>query len=182
MRLAMKLDWRIVAPLLIVIAGILWGVIGLFSTALSSAGLEPVQITVVRCTIAACSLGIVLAFFKPHAFKIHLRHIWVFLGTGVLSIAFYNVCYFACIELCGLSFAAILLYTAPCFVVLLSAFFFKEKLTAHRFGSLVLAFLGCLLVVGVGSGNFGLSGFGILLGLASGIGYAFYSLFARVAL
>ena len=100
----------------------------------------------------------------------------------MLSIAFYNVCYFACIELCGLSFAAILLYTAPCFVVLLSAFFFKEKLTAHRFGSLVLAFLGCLLVVGVGSGNFGLSGFGILLGLASGIGYAFYSLFARVAL
>ena len=97
MRLAMKLDWRIVAPLLIVIAGILWGVIGLFSTALSSAGLEPVQITVVRCTIAACFLGIVLAFFKPHAFKIHLRHIWVFLGTGVLSIAFYNVCYFACI-------------------------------------------------------------------------------------
>ena len=182
MRLAMKLDWRIVAPLLIVIAGILWGVIGLFSTALSSAGLEPVQITVVRCTIAACFLGIVLAIFKPHAFKIHLRHIWVFLGTGVLSIAFYNVCYFACIELCGLSFAAILLYTAPCFVVLLSAFFFKEKLTAHRFGSLVLAFLGCLLVVGVGSGNFGLSGFGILLGLASGIGYAFYSLFARVAL
>ena len=68
MRLAMKLDWRIVAPLLIVIAGILWGVIGLFSTALSSAGLEPVQITVVRCTIAACFLGIVLAFFKPHAF------------------------------------------------------------------------------------------------------------------
>ena len=54
----MKLDWRIVAPLLIVIAGILWGVIGLFSTALSSAGLEPVQITVVRCTIAACFLGI----------------------------------------------------------------------------------------------------------------------------
>ncbi len=182
MRLAMKLDWRIVAPLLIVIAGILWGVIGLFSTALSSAGLEPVQITVVRCTIAACFLGIVLAIFKPHAFKIHLRHIWVFLGTGVLSIAFYNVCYFACIELCGLSFAAILLYTAPCFVVLVSAFFFKEKLTAHRFGSLGLAFLGCLLVVGVGSGNFGLSGFGILLGLASGIGYAFYSLFARVAL
>ena len=70
-----------------------------------TAGLEPVQITVVRCTIAACSLGIVLAIFKPHAFKIHLRHIWVFLGTGVLSIAFYNVCYFACIELCGLSFA-----------------------------------------------------------------------------
>ena len=181
MRLAMKLDWRIVAPLLIVIAGILWGVIGLFSTALSSAGLKPVQITVVRCTIAACSLGIVLAFFKPHAFKIHLRHIWVFLGTGVLSIAFYNVCYFACIELCGLSFAAILLYTAPCFVVLLSAFSLKKADgSSVRFSG--VSFLGCLLVVGVGSGNFGLSGFGILLGLASGIGYAFYSLFARVAL
>ena len=92
MRLAMKLDWRIVAPLLIVIAGILWGVIGLFSTALSSAGLEPVQITVVRCTIAACFLGIVLAIFKPHAFKIHLRHIWVFLGA--------EHCFLQCLLFC----------------------------------------------------------------------------------
>ena len=75
MRLAMKLDWRIVAPLLIVIAGILWGVIGLFSTALSSAGLEPVQITVVRCTIAACFLGIVLAIFKQMCIRDRNRSI-----------------------------------------------------------------------------------------------------------
>lgn len=82
MRLAMKLDWRIVAPLLIVIAGILWGVIGLFSTALSSAGLEPVQITVVRCTIAACSLGIVLAIFN----LMRLRFIFVISGYFLVRV------------------------------------------------------------------------------------------------
>ena len=42
--------------------------------------------------------------------------------------------------------------------------------------------MGCLLVVGVGSGQTSLSGLGILVGLASGIGYALYSIFARVAL
>lgn len=84
--------------------------------------------------------------------------------------------------MCGLSFAAILLYTAPCFVVLLSAVFFKERLTRQRGFALVIAFVGCLLVVGVGSGQASLSGLGILVGLASGIGYALYSIFARVAL
>lgn len=182
MKLSLTIDWRIVAPLLVILAGISWGLIGLFSTYLSSVGLSPVQITVVRCSVAAVVIGVFLASVKPHAFRIRLRHLWMFVGTGVISIAFYNVCYFACITLCGLSFAAILLYTAPCFVVLLSAVCLKERLTKQRLFALGLAFAGCLLVVGVGSGNVSLSAFGILVGLASGIGYALYSLFARVAL
>ncbi len=182
MHLSIKIDWRVFAPMLVAIAGGCWGVIGLFSTYLSSTGLRPEQITVVRCVIAAGAIGLFLLVRKRSAFVIRLKDIWMFLGTGILSIAFFNVCYFACIDLCGLSFAAILLYTAPCFVVLLSAVFFKEKLTRQRGSALVLAFVGCLLVVGVGSGESSLSGFGILVGLASGIGYALYSIFARVAL
>lgn len=182
MKLPLAFDWRFMAPFLIVVAGISWGLIGLFSTNLSWAGFNPVQITVVRCVITALVLGVFLLVFKPGAFKIRLCHIWMFLGTGVLSIAFFNVCYFACINLCGLSFAAILLYTAPCFVVVFSAFLFKERLTRQKGIALIVAFAGCLLVVGIGSGDASLSFVGITFGIGSGIGYALYSLFARVAL
>lgn len=182
MKLSISIDWRIFAPALIIIAGVCWGLIGLFSNYLSTAGLRPEQITVIRCVLACFVIGGYLLIFKRGAFKVRVKHLWIFLGTGVLSIAFYNVCYFACINMCGLSFAAILLYTAPCFVVLLSAVFFKEHLTRQRGFALIIAFVGCLLVVGVGSGQTSLSGLGILVGLASGIGYALYSIFARVAL
>ena len=182
MKLSITIDWRIFAPALVIVAGICWGLIGLFSNYLSAAGLRPEQITVIRCVLACFAIGGYLLIFKRGAFKVRVKHLWIFLGTGVLSIAFYNVCYFACINMCGLSFAAILLYTAPCFVVLLSAVFFKEHLTRQRGFALIIAFVGCLLVVGVGSGQTSLSGLGILVGLASGIGYALYSIFARVAL
>lgn len=182
LKLSITIDWRIFAPALVIVAGICWGLIGLFSNYLSVAGLRPEQITVIRCVLACFAIGGYLLIFKRGAFKVRVKHLWIFLGTGVLSIAFYNVCYFACINMCGLSFAAILLYTAPCFVVLLSAVFFKERLTRQRGFALIIAFVGCLLVVGVGSGQAFLSGLGILVGLASGVGYALYSIFARVAL
>lgn len=182
MPLSVRIDWRILAPALVIAAGICWGLIGLFSQTLASMGLDSVQITVVRCVISAVTLFLYLVFCRRSAFRIELRHIPLFIGTGVLSIAFFNVCYFACIQICGLSIAAILLYTAPCFVVLLSAIIFKERLTKQKLIALVVAFAGCLLVVGLGSGEMRFSVLGILLGIGSGIGYALYSLFARVAL
>jgi drug/metabolite transporter (DMT)-like permease len=106
----------------------------------------------------------------------------MFLGTGVCSIAFFNVCYFACIRECGLSIACILLYTAPCFVTVLSRLLFGEPLTRVKLVALVGAFVGCLLVVGILTGDMNVSAAGLLFGLGSGIGYAFYSIFGRFAL
>ena len=169
-KIAARVDWRIAAPVLVICAGACWGMIGLFSHVLSSAGLSSPQITTVRCVIVTAVLFVLLFTLDRSALKIKLRDAWLFVGTGVLSIAFYNVCFFACIEACGLSVATILLYTAPCFVVVLSAVLFKERMTRQKTVALCIAFAGCLMVVG------------ILIGLASGIGYACYSLFSRVAL
>lgn len=182
MKFSFPLDWRVLAPALVIVAGVCWGLIGLFSQNLAAFGLTAVQITVVRCVLATVFLAFYLLAFRRSAFRISIRHIWMFIGTGVLSIAFFNVCYFACIQFCGLSFAAILLYTAPCFVVLLSAMLFKERLTRQKIIALCIAFVGCLLMVGIGTGASTLSVVGIAFGLGSGIGYALYSLFARVAL
>lgn len=182
MPLPWKADWRILAPVLVLCAGVCWGIIGLFSQALAARGLDSVQITTVRCVLAALVIGLFILCTDRRAFRIALRDIWMFLGTGIVSIAFFNVCYFACIQECSLSLAAILLYTAPCFVVVMSAFFFKEQMTTQKLVALCIAFLGCLLVVGVGSGTTSASVLGIALGLGSGIGYALYSIFGRVAL
>lgn len=177
-----NVNWRVVAPLLVIFAGVCWGVISLFSQTLSGLGLSSPQITACRCIIASIVLGLFLLVFDREGFKIRIKDIWMFMGSGILSIAFFNVCYFACMNECNVSIACVLLYTAPCFVTVMARIFFKELLTARKMICLVVAFAGCALVVGLGSGEGGASPFGIAVGLGSGIGYALYSIFGGVAL
>ena len=116
------------------------------------------------------------------AFRVKPKDFWCFFGSGVCALLFFTWCYFHAINLMSLSAAAILLYTAPTIVMLLSAVFFKERITPLKLAALVLAFLGCVLVSGVGGAGARLTAQGVLFGLGSGIGYALYSIFARFAL
>lgn len=166
--------------LMILTAAAGWGIIGMFTRPLSSAGLSAFQITFIRCIITALAMGLYLAFKNPSMLKIKLRDIWMFLGTGILSIIFFNVCYFLTIEHTTLATASLLLYTAPCFVMIMSAVIFKEKITPHKLTALVAAFLGCGLAAGFTGEN---PGAGVVLtGIGSGLGYASYSIFSKLAL
>lgn len=114
----------------------------------------------------------------------------MFIGTGVVSLSFFSLCYFKTILEVGASVAVILLYTSPIFVLILSVLLFNEKINARKIIALVLTFAGCILVTGIiGSGNavtaagspqITLKGF--LIGLCAGFGYALYSIFSRFAL
>ena len=114
--------------------------------------------------------------------KFHIKDSWCFIGTGLISIVFFSYCYFRNVEVSSAAVAAILMYTSPIFVTLLSAPLFKEKITKTKLLALVLAIVGCALVSGVAGGISDVSPLGILLGLGSGIGYALYSIFGRFAL
>ena len=170
-------------PALMVIgAGFLWGIIGVFSNTLSSLGFTPIQITEGRCAVSAICLLIFLLIKNRNELKINIKDIWMFLGTGICSIAFFNICYFTCINMTSLSAAAILLYTSPCFVMVLSCILFNEKFTFKKLISLLLAFIGCGAVSGVFSSEMNMTPLGFLVGIGSGLGYGLYSIFGRFAL
>ena len=120
--------------------------------------------------------------FDRSALKIKVKDVWCFVGTGALSVSFFNFCYFKTITLTSLSVAAVLLYTSPAFVMVMSFFLFKESMTKKKVAALLIAFIGCVLVSGIGSGNANLNAKGILIGLGAGFGYALYSIFGRYAL
>ena len=175
--------WHVLAPILVVLAGVFWGMIGLFSHALSESGLSALQIAELRCLITAVALTFAMLLTQRELLKIRLRDVWLFIGTGVCSIAFFNVCYFICISQSTLSIACILLYTSPCFVMLLSCLFFHERFTKQKMAAIFLAFSGCVLITGViGGGGARVSGFALAAGLCSGFGYALYSIIGRIAL
>ena len=170
--------------LLILLAGILWGCMGLFVRPLNEKGLSSWDIVFLRAVLTSVIMAVVLLIKDRKLFRIRLRDLWCFAGTGLLSIVFFNLCYFKEITITSLSVAAILLYTAPAFVMLISAVCFKERLTIKKVIVLVLSFTGLIFVTGLfgGSGVERLTFTKLMIGLGAGLGYALYSIFSRYAI
>ena len=164
----------------IILAGIFWGSMGIFVRKLDGYGFSSIQIVSIRVTLAALIFALVLLIKDRGGFKISLKDIPLFMGLGFGSILFFTVCYFTAINMMPLSTAAILLYTSPVWIMLMSILFFREKMDTRKLLALALAFAGCVLVSGI-SGE-GMTLTGLLVGLGSGIGYGLYSILGKIAL
>lgn len=165
----------------ILAAGILWGCMGILVRTMKTCGIEAMEVVAFRAIITALCMLIGMLIFNRKGLKVRFKDLWCFVGTGIVSVVFFNLCYFTCINRTSLSTAAILLYTAPAFVIVMSFFLFKEKIGWKKSIALVMAFAGCVLVSGgFGKGSLGFEG--LLWGLGAGIGYALYSIFGRYAI
>lgn len=170
------------ATLCVLGAGVLWGCISLFVNAMTAAGMTSFQISGVRMIIGTVGMALVLLATGREKFRIRPRDIWMFIGTGFISLTLFNICYFACIQMSEASVAVVLLYTSPVWVMLMSAVAFKERITPKKLVALLMTVVGCALVAGIVGGAVQLTPLALAIGVASGIFYALYSIFGRVAL
>ena len=166
----------------ILLAAALWGIIGLWNRRLMAGGLSPTGIVTVRNFGGMALLCAVFAVKDRSVFRVKKEHLKYFFGTGIVSVMLFTICYFSCQQICSLAVASILLYTAPSFVVVLSAILWKEPITRRKLAALFLTLLGCAMVCGLFSGTVTVTLTGILLGLGAGFFYALYSIFGRYAL
>lgn len=171
-----------IATASILVAGIMWGTMGLFVRNLAADGLSTIEIVFFRSVMASILMIGYMLVMDRKDMRIKIKDIWCFVGTGIVSLTLFNLCYFTTIQRTSMAVAAILLYTSPIFVVILSAIFFKEKITVSKIVALVIAFAGCVFVTGIVGGNLVMDGVGIFVGIGAGIGYALYSIFGRFAI
>ena len=169
------------APLFILAAGTLWGVMGIFVRHFNASGLGSMEIGTLRVLTGLVITGLYLLVCHRDLLKIRFRDLWCFLGTGIGSLFFMNLTYFTAMQHTSLAVAGVLLYTAPIFVMLMSALLFRENITAKKLLALAMAFCGCALVSGLGSDS-RVSPAGLLFGLGAGLSYALYSIFGRYAI
>ena len=189
---SLKDNRKLICTIFVVVAGSLWGMMGLFVRTFVQDGFTSAEIAVIRSICATLLMGLFLLIKNKSLFKIKLRDIWCFVGTGVVSLTLFNLCYFTALQRTSMAVAAILMYTSPVFVVLLSALLFGEKINKVKVIALVVALLGIVLVTGVlklGGNPFitvdvgnGISVSTIIIGIGSGVGYALYSIFGRFAI
>lgn len=170
------------APAFVVGAAILWGILVIFVKQLDSAGLDSMEIVMLRVYGSALILVMGLLVCDKRLLKIQWKDSWCFVGTGVISIVFFSFCYFKNVTVSSVAVSSILMYTSPVWVTVISRFVFKEQIGKKKLAALCMAVVGCALVSGITGGLGTVSVEGLLLGLGSGIGYGLYSIFGRIAL
>ena len=163
-------------------AALLWGIIGIWNRRLMDVGVSPTSIVVIRNIGSMLMLSVIFAVKDRSMFRVKRTHLKYFFGTGVISVVLFTLCYFSCQKVCSLAVASILLYTAPSFVVILSAILWKEPVTKKKVAALTLTLVRCALVCGVFAGVLAVTVARILYGLGPGFFYALYSIFSRYAL
>jgi len=177
-----KENQQLAAYAAILAAAAFWGTIGLWNRGLMESGLSPTTIVPVRNFGGMLVLTLLFLVRDRSVFRVKREHIKYFFGTGIVSVLLFTCCYFTCQKMCSLAVASILLYTAPSFVVIMSAILWKEPVTKKKLLALVLTLVGCACVCGLFSGGLSVTLVGVLLGLGSGFFYSLYSIFGRYAL
>mgnify|MGYP000942057401 CR=1 FL=1 len=164
-------------------AGILWGTIGLFSKSLSEMGASASFIGFIRLFIGSLILlPIIFRMGGLKMFKIDKESIRHCLLLGVFSQALFNYCYNTAIAQVGVATAAVLLYTSPIFVFIMSVIFFKEAIAKRKIIALILNIFGCFLVVTGGNiSSLNISFMGVFLGVAAGFLYSLVTIIGKIA-
>ena len=168
--------------LLVIVAGCLWGCTGLFVGRVNDAGIAAMEIVELRGILTALLMLPIMLCMDRRLLRIRLKDLWCFIGSGVLSVLFFNFCYYTTIQQSGMAIAAVLLYTSPIFVMLMSLWLFRERMTVRKVTSLLLTVVGCVFVSGIFTEGGTFTAGGLALGIGAGFGYALYSIFSRYAL
>ena len=166
----------------VVLGAACWGFIGVFNRMLYDAGVTTANRVFIRNFGSLLLLTVAFALFHRQVFRIRLKHLPLFLGSGLIGLICLGWTYFSCQTMCSLAVAGILLYLAPAFVVFGSALLWKAPLTRRKLIAVAVALLGCALVSGVVGGLGENRPLGILLGVGAGLCYASYTLFAHYGL
>ncbi len=159
--------------LLIMLAAVLWGTVGVTTRALYSlSATTPLSIGFFRLALATpVLLPATWLLLGPKALHVYRRDLAVIGLLGVM-LAAYQVCYFAAIARVGVSVAVLVtLCTAPVMVAVMSVGLHGERLTRAVLLALGCAIVGTALLVDVRLD--GVTGAAPLLGIALALGSAF---------
>ncbi|MCE5344161.1 MAG: DMT family transporter [Eubacteriales bacterium] len=163
-------------------AGVCWGAsLGAFARSMTAFGFSAMQIAAVRTTISAVFFLLFALLKDRSAFRVHPRDFWIFLCSGLVSVTAFCWCYFTATKYCSLAVAGILQYTAPVWVIVLSALVFRERVTKRKLIAMLLAVAGCVLVSGIIGGAGRVSAYGLITGLLAGVTFGTYTIFTRFA-
>lgn len=162
--------------LIAVLTVCIWGSTFIATKTLINQGLTPVEIFTYRFSLAYLCL---LAFCHQKLMANTWRDEGLFLLAGLTGGSLYFISENSALEITMASNVSLIVCTTPVLTVLLSSFFFKEKLRKGFIAGSLVALSGVALVVFNGSVFLKLNPLGDCLTLLAALSWAFYSLILR---
>jgi DME family drug/metabolite transporter len=172
---------RLLGALAVAAAATMWGTLGIFAKILYAQGVSFESLVAVRASVGWLAvIGFLLATRGARALRVERRDLAFLLPLGLVGIGAFYLLYFYTVRESTVGTAAILLYSAPAFVVVLAWLFLREPLNAEKVFGLLLTVGGISLVVGAyDPANLEVSPKILLTGLLSGLTYGLYAIFGR---
>ncbi|MGY1669166.1 DMT family transporter [Geodermatophilus sp. SYSU D00710] len=179
-------------PALCLLSAACFGAMGVFGKLAYAAGVSPDALLLLRFTIAAVLLGLVLALRpelragRPVAAPrsepggLARRVVLTGLGLGAVGYATQATLYFSALERIDASLVALVLYTYPALVTLAAAALGRDRLTPARGVAVLVASVGTLLVL-LGAGAVRFDPLGVALAFGAALTYTVYILVADTA-
>jgi drug/metabolite transporter (DMT)-like permease len=169
---------------LVVGAACCWATSGiLVKTILLRYAPPPLALAFWRDALTFVVMVLMVALFRPAWLRLDRRTVWPLVGLGVISVGVFHLLWIYAVALIGVAPATVLNYTAPIFTVLFSWLVWREPITPWNIGAVLLTFAGCLLLAQIYDiSRFQLNWAGFLAGLGTGITWATYPIFSKVAL
>ena len=157
-----------------ILAGFMFGSTGFFVRTLTQNGIDATTLLFLRFSVAIIPILTVILLTDKKLLKIKVKDIPLFLVCAACIVGL-NLCYNEAMNTIPLSLAAVLLSTAPIFVLIFAYVIFREKITSRKIICIILAISGCLLMTGVVEGGIeSVPLFGIVSGTGAAIFWAVY--------
>jgi len=164
----------------IVAAAVLWGMIGPFSRLAFQEGISPMEVAFWRALLAWVLFG-GHAMIR-HEVSLDRKDVPYILMFGICGVSLFYFVYQMAVKHGGAALAAVLLYTAPAWVIVLSRIFLKESITSTKVLAMVLTIIGISAIsMGKNAGVAGspISASALIFGLLSGFCYSLYYIFGK---
>ncbi|PCG19984.1 DMT family transporter [Brachyspira sp. G79] len=171
-----------IVPIFPILAGILWGATGIFIRKSAELSMNNITIVSSKAVTASVIMFASILLYNKSLIKIHLKDIFIFIFAALIGMLGVNIFFNESVSFLSLSLAAVLLSLSPIFVLLLSYFLYKEKITLKKLISIILAFFGCILVSNILKSEIKISLWGVISGLLAAFSYALYSIISKKAM
>lgn len=166
-----------------ILASAFFALISILGKVVIKTGMGPVQLMVWQYIFTIVTLLIILLPTKRSKLKLTKKQILRIMLQGIIGSAGTNFFFYAALQYLNAGIVSLLLFTNPIFVVLFFVLTGIKHIRPANWIALGMAFLGSLMVLNVfEAAKGGLPLIGIVLGLMSGICYAFYNVFADLKL
>lgn len=162
------------------VATVVWASTGIFIRYLTETYHIPaLALAFWRDLFAGSGVALALLVLKPALLRLERQH-WLFMIAYGLILALFNSMWTFSVAFNGAAVSTVLAYSSAAYTAILAWWLFREPLGLLKILAVILGLSGCVLIAGAHDINaWRLNPIGIITGLLSGIGFAFYSLFGK---